>query len=143
MSRQQLHIHIFQRRSLFLAKSYFNSILGPTAYLFIFRLELQFNFCVVVRYQSTTKVNQIKGIFRKIFLKKYFPKFLSLSVPWSISLAVSGANEFYKLLIFQTSALIIFFKFSIYNAVRQQVYQKYTTAFSKKFLFVPNWPLWG
>ena len=71
---------------------------------------------------------------QKLFLKKYFTKFLSLSLSlWSF-VWLSGANEFYKFLIFLISALITFFIFSIYNTVGQQVDQKYVATFSKKIL---------
>ena len=60
-----------------------------------------------------------------MFLKKYFPKFLSLSFPLSICLNAwcLGENEFYEFLIFLISGLMIFFIFSIYNAAGHQVDQ--------------------
>ena len=70
-------------------------------------------------------------MFKKSFSKSIFPNFL-LSLSFCPFFWLSGANEFYKFLIFLISALIVFFIFSIYNAVGQQVDQKYAATFSKK-----------
>ena len=72
-------------------------------------------------------------MFKKSFSKSIFPNFL-LSLSLCPFFWLSGANEFFKFLIFLISALIIFFIFSIYNAVGQQVNQKYAATFSKKVL---------
>ena len=69
-------------------------------------------------------------MFKKSFSKSIFPNFL-LSLSLCPFFWLSGANEFCKFLIFLISALIIFFIFSIYNAVGQQVDQNYTASFSK------------
>ena len=87
----------------------------------------------MIKHQSTTKVNWIKEIFKNIFLKSIFPNFF-LSLSLSPFVWLSGGDEFYKVLVFLISALIIFFIFCIYNAVKKKIDQKCTATFSEKIL---------